>query len=164
MSPTKERKERTRNKKPRERKVEYRYTESGLDNVVLGGITVRETEDGDELIILPAINMLHRAIAKALLELERSLTGKEIKFLRTEMGLTQEEMAEKLKVTRKTINTWESDKHGIDSNAEFVLRTLASEKLEIELSASVDELIDACRQRADSDPIVIDSSMLDCAA
>ena len=37
--------------------------------------------------------------------------GKQIKQIRTKEGLTQEQMAQKLNVTRQAISNWENDKN-----------------------------------------------------
>ena len=41
-------------------------------------------------------------------------TGERIKAKRTELGMTQEELAEKLHVSRSTVSNWEIDRNYSD--------------------------------------------------
>ena len=45
----------------------YRYTESGLDNVVIEGIEVVRDDLGDTVYCIPNVRGLHRAIAHAII-------------------------------------------------------------------------------------------------
>ena len=134
--------------KLKKKKVNYQYTECGLDNVTIMGAEVRTLKDDTEIVCLPDINDLHLAIAYSIIIQEHGVSGKEIRFLRTEMGLTQDELAERLKVTRKTVSTWETGSSPMDSNAEFVLRTLAAEKVGIDPQISAEEMAQSCVWRA----------------
>ncbi|MCL2713658.1 MAG: hypothetical protein FWD68_03435 [Alphaproteobacteria bacterium] len=69
---------------------DYRYTESGLDNVLIRGMNVFVDEDGgEEWITIANINALHRAIALGIIRRQTSMSGRELRFLRSEMGMTQ---------------------------------------------------------------------------
>ena len=60
----------------------YAYTESGLDNVVLSGITVYVCPYCQaEVPVIPRIGQLHRVIADTLLHKPELLTGQELRFL-----------------------------------------------------------------------------------
>lgn len=72
----------------------YRYEMSGLDNVLLAGIDVRECKKcGATTPIIPKIADLHRAIVKYLIFKKGPLTGKEIRFLRKNAGITANNFA-----------------------------------------------------------------------
>ena len=43
--------------------------------------------------------------------------GKQIKRLRTEQGISQETLAEKVYVSRQTVSNWENDKNYPDINS-----------------------------------------------
>ena len=74
----------------------YHYTECGLDNVYLiNGFEFVETPFGSGVHI-ENVDGLHRAIGKDVIELERPLVGKEIRFLRESMDCSQRELAELL--------------------------------------------------------------------
>ena len=71
----------------------YHYTESGLDNVYLiDGYTVHKTPYGKGVSIQNTEG-LHRAIGKWLIAQPRPLNGAELRFIRTEMELTQRALA-----------------------------------------------------------------------
>lgn len=118
----------------------YHYTECGLDNVYIEGLNPCTDDEGDEIIAIPAVAQLHTAIAHGLVEKPFKLTGKELRFLRSEMGLTQVALGEILHVTGLTISRWEREECELDSNAETVVRILANELLKLNLDAGVKNL------------------------
>ena len=82
----------------------YHYTESGLPYVYLAdGYTLEEGPFGETLSIEDA-DGLHRAIAQWMVENLPTLHGREMRFLRMEMGLTQAAIAERLGVTEQTVS------------------------------------------------------------
>ena len=70
------------------RLIDHRYDECGLDNVILKGLPVVVDDDGEEVITIPNVNMLHRVLAATVASKETGLQPKELRFLRTELGLT----------------------------------------------------------------------------
>jgi len=62
---------------------EYRYLESGLDNVILSGIDIFQCACGEEVVSIPSIDELHTLIGLRLVKKDSLLNGKEICFLRT---------------------------------------------------------------------------------
>jgi len=88
----------------------YHYTECGLDYVYLaGGVETRQTPFGDQLTIVNQKG-LHRAIGKFLVARKKELTGKEVRFLRHEMDMSQPTLARYLGVTDQTVHNWEIGK------------------------------------------------------
>lgn len=136
----------------------YRYAECGLDNVVIEGMEVVIDDAGEEVICIPNIVTLHRAIAEAIIIQPFGISGQELRFLRTEMGLSQAELAEVLKISRLTVSRWERGENEIDGNAEFVVRLLATERLDIGLDLSYEEMAKRCVLTHDREPIRIDGS------
>ena len=67
--------------------TEYQYTESGLDNVFISGLSV-EDDAGDEYVVIPAVGQLHQLIAAVLVEQPQPFRDQEIYFLRAEMGMS----------------------------------------------------------------------------
>ncbi len=107
----------------------YKYKECGLDNVYLmSGYEYVNTSRGRHLVIND-IDGLHRAIGRSLVEKKRTLTGKEMRFLRHEMLMSQETLAELLKVSVQSINRWENDKTETSKPAESLVRLLYMEHL-----------------------------------
>jgi DNA-binding transcriptional regulator YiaG len=138
--------------------MEYRYAESGLDNVIIAGIDVLIDDAGEEVCSIPNINGLHKAIAHAIIAHAHGISGKELRFLRTEMGYTQDELADKLHVTRLSISRWERGEVQMDSQTEFMIRMLAAEKLHIDAQLSAEEIAKRCVWKAEVQQIKIDGT------
>jgi DNA-binding transcriptional regulator YiaG len=122
----------------------FRYTQSGLDNVVIKGFKPVKDDSGAQVYGIPNVNVLHRLIAKCIVEHAAGISPKELRFLRTEMGLTQAELGALVKKEQLTIGRWERGEVPIDQNAEFTIRTLAAAKLDIKPELSVEEMVRAC--------------------
>lgn len=135
--------------------MKYHYTESGLDNVFIEGINPMVDDDGDEVIQIPAINMLHATIALGIVSHESSMSGAELRFLRTEMGLTQSDLASIVHVDRQTIGRWEREETPLEGAHETVIRQLAIEKLVIPFNEGVEKLASSSVDRHASQPINI---------
>ena len=71
----------------------YHYTECGLPDVWIEGCHV-EDDAGEETIRIPKVRSLHRLISKGIVSSAGTLTGPELRYLRTEMGLTQTQLGE----------------------------------------------------------------------
>ncbi|ATU94380.1 helix-turn-helix domain-containing protein [Phyllobacterium zundukense] len=119
---------------------EHHYTESGLTNVYISGIAVELDDDGDETITIPAINELHHIIALGIVSHSKGISGDELRFLRTEMGLTQSELAKLVHRDKQSIGRWERGEVELDSSAEALIRRMAVEKLDLPVDAGIDEL------------------------
>lgn len=85
----------------------YHYTESGLDNVWLAnGYIERDTPYGKGVSVVDA-DSLHRALALQITDKQGRITGKELRFLRTMLGLSQAGLAKMLAVTEQAVSLWE---------------------------------------------------------
>jgi putative transcriptional regulator len=85
----------------------YHYTECGLDNVYLeNGFTVHKTAYGRGLSIQDTEG-LHRVIGEWLISLPKPLNGAELRFMRTELDMTQKDLASILGTTEQTLRLWE---------------------------------------------------------
>lgn len=83
------------------------YTACGLDNVWLeNGFTVKETKFGKAFSVNDAEN-LHRLISLQLIGKKGRLTGKEFRFLRVQLGLTQEGLGKLLDASENAVSLWE---------------------------------------------------------
>ncbi len=136
----------------------YRYTESGLDNVFIEGVQFAMDDAGEQVICIPNVNGLHRAIASAVVAREGSISGKELKFLRTEAGLTQAGLAKFVHREPLAISRWERGERPIDSNAEALIRLYMIEKLDLSQKMSVQSMSAWCVTSAEEKPISIDGS------
>ena len=62
----------------------HHYTECGLKNVIINGLTPVVDDEGDEIITIHAVNELHRVIAEGIVSHAHGISGDELRFLRTE--------------------------------------------------------------------------------
>jgi putative transcriptional regulator len=108
----------------------YHYKESGLDNVYLiDGYTLHKTAYGKGVSIQNTEG-LHKAIGKWLIALPRPLNGAELRFIRTEMELTQRALAGIIGAEEQTLRLWEKKREKfMPATAERLLRALYSESL-----------------------------------
>jgi DNA-binding transcriptional regulator YiaG len=136
--------------------MDYQYTECGLDNVVIRGMPVVVDDAGEEVYSIPNVIGLHRTIAACIIKHVRGISPKELRFLRTEMGMTQAELAEIVKKDHQTVGRWERGETMLDQNAETVIRLLASEKLGIRDGESVTEMAKRSVPSAEVQVIFID--------
>ena len=134
----------------------YKYDGCGLDNVIIKGVTFIVDDHGEKIIQIPNINGLHKAIVESILERKSGMTGQELRFLRTEMGMTQAEMAALVHRTPLAISRWERGEQLIAGNAEALIRLHAAEQLGIDIDASVQEISASCVPSASKVEIAID--------
>lgn len=106
----------------------HHYTQCGLDNVWLeNGFTVISTPYGKGLAIEDAIG-LHQVLALDLTKKKGSITGKELKFLRIVIDLSQEGLGRLLGATEQSVSLWERTGK-VPKNSDSLTRMLVSEKL-----------------------------------
>lgn len=136
----------------------YRYTESGLDSVIIEGAELVKDDAGERCTTIRNVNGLHKAIAHGIVTRQGSMTGRELRFLRTEIGMTQAELGDMLHCTPVTVSRWERSEHPIDSNAEALIRLYAAAELGLEKALNVRDTAGWCVASAAVPPIVIDGS------
>ena len=107
----------------------YHYRECGLDNVLLEGLPVCTDDAGEEVVTIPNLTGLHRAILLGVLDKESGLQPRELRFVRTELGLTQAEVAALVGKDAQTVGRWERGETAIEPAAETVVRVLAHQHL-----------------------------------
>ena len=136
----------------------YRYTECGLENVYIEGVDIIVDDEGESVVCIENINGLHRTIAKSIIVRNSSMTGSELRFIRTELGLTQAELALIVHREPLAISRWERGESPLDSNAETIIRLHAAEKLELGDVMSVAEISRSCVPTAGEVPISINGA------
>lgn len=106
------------------------YTACGLENVWLAnGFTVKETKYGKGVSI-EDVDGLHRLLASKLVEAKVLLTGKEFRFLRVHLGLTQQGLGKLLgDVSENAVSLWER-KDSVPPIYDHWLRILVIAKFE----------------------------------
>lgn len=98
------------------------YNWGGLDDVfLLSGYKRIQTDDGEDIVIQD-LDGLHKAIGIQLAQHKKALNGKEIRFLRHAVDLTQNELGDLLAVSDQTVARWEKQEIAIPGPAELLLR------------------------------------------
>ncbi len=115
----------------------YHYTECGLDNIIIEAELIAIDDQGEEIVTIPALGHLHNTIAQGIIGQNCALSGAEIRFLRTEMGMTQAELAQLLHRDTQSVGRWERGEAELDPAQDIIIRQLAAEKLGLELAESV---------------------------
>jgi len=136
--------------------MDYQYTECGLDNVMIENMQVVVDDTGEEVYEIANILGLHKVIAACIIRHPHGISPKELRFLRTEMGMTQAELAEIVKKDHQTVGRWERGEKPIDQNAELLIRLLAAERLELPQHDTIEELAGRCVPAAEMQIITID--------
>lgn len=100
----------------------YHYRACGLSGIyLLNGFKVEE-QDGEEYVFIDHEEELHREIARHVICTRKSLTGKEIRFLRNTLDLTQKQLAQKLGNNSQSVARWEKGEIEIPADVEKLLR------------------------------------------
>ena len=96
----------------------------GLPNVhLLNGVSIEQDADYGTLIAIEDIPGLHRAVGLYIVAKSDELTGSEFRFLRKEMNLTQEALADRLRVNVQTVANYEKGKTSMGA-ADAAVRAL----------------------------------------
>ena len=104
--------------------IRFHYIGCGLPDIWLrNGFEVRSTGYGESVSIRD-VEGLHRAIALELVDNRPELTGAEVRFLRTEMDLSQDQLAELLDVPLVSVRDWEENLSAVPGPAERLIRAL----------------------------------------
>ena len=137
--------------------TDYHYTDCGLENVIIRNANfVSEDHDGEPVVRIPSVGMLHKAIAERRINQSGTLNGQEIRFLRTEMGMTQSELAELVHRDTQSVGRWERDETVLEPTIDILLRQLAAERLWLALEGSITSLSQLARHTATQSQITID--------
>lgn len=107
-----------------DRQEPFRYLACGLDNVFLTSGYTRKQRAGQWVTAVEDADGLHGAIAKHLVLRRKQLHGKEVRFLRKRLALTQVELGKLLGVTDQTIARYEKNESAFDGAADMLLRIL----------------------------------------
>lgn len=134
----------------------FRYLACGLDNVFLTSGYVRKERGGQMVTAVEDADGLHSAIAKHMVLRRKRLRGKEVRFLRRHLDLTQAELGELIGVTDQTIARYEKEETAFDGAADMLLRILVAGHAKGSINPR--ELVERIRQSDDSnvDEIVLE--------
>lgn len=100
------------------------YKECGLDDVYLvSGYEIEKTRHGEGLSIKD-LDQLHVAIGRNLATQKKALSGKELRFLRTHMDLTQSQLGQYLGLSSQQIARYEKGESDISGPVDLLVRAL----------------------------------------
>jgi YgiT-type zinc finger domain-containing protein len=103
----------------------------GLDGVILARAPALVCDHcGHVMLEGDVIDAARRSLARLLVERCVELRPAEARFLRETIGMTQAELAERLRVIRGTVTRWENGDESLGPIQSFALRTLAAWVLE----------------------------------
>jgi putative zinc finger/helix-turn-helix YgiT family protein len=104
----------------------YEFVESGLKHVILQDIELVHCDKcGNEDPIIPHVNALMQALARAVVCKPYRLQGREVRFLRTYLGMTGEQFARLLHVDKTTLSKWENDHDPVGEQSDRLIRMYA---------------------------------------
>ena len=110
--------------------INYKYKACGLDNVVLLGVSVMRCEDcGEEYYNFGDIEKLHKKIAEILLTKSDLLTGKEIRFLRKNLGYSGAMFAHLIGYSHESLSRIENRAQKLTESFDRLVRFAVADKL-----------------------------------
>jgi DNA-binding transcriptional regulator YiaG len=123
------------------------YTACGLDDVYLHNGFERVETDYGPGVTIEKLDDLLSAIALHLVARKKRLDGKELRFLRRQLDMTQNELAGLLGVDGQTVARYEKGESRIDGPAQLAIRAVyllysIEEEKRLEILKSVRELIE----------------------
>ena len=137
--------------------IDYRYDECGLDNVILMGLRCCTDDEGELVIHVPNINVLHRSLMGAIAHKSTAINAQELRFLRTELGMTQAELAELVDRDGQSVGRWERGEKPIDRSAETLVRILVLQHVE-KAVPRLEEMAQWTMDSAGDPPFLVDAS------
>lgn len=104
----------------------HHFLESGLSNVYLENISIRECACGYSEVSLPAFMNLQEILCKALISSPYPLKGEEIKYIRSAMGFHAKDLAKRLSVSAVTVSRWENGKVRMNRANAYLLKMMVN--------------------------------------
>jgi putative zinc finger/helix-turn-helix YgiT family protein len=108
-----------------ERSLKPEHTEDlgGLVVKVLNAVVVQRCSGcGEEMIGIPDMQGLARAAAMARAQSPERLSGKEVRFVRRALDMTQKAFADAMELSAEHVSRWENDHRGIGAASEKLVR------------------------------------------
>lgn len=100
----------------------FHYTQCGLDDVyLLGGITLRDTAYGKSFNI-KNLDALHTTIGCTLVRDRKTLRAQDVRFLRKQLSVTQDELGQMIGVSGQQVARYEKGETPIPNAPEMLLR------------------------------------------
>lgn len=116
----------------------HHYLDCGLDNVwIEGGFDEIESPYGNGVAIHD-LDGLHRCIAQCLVNKHGPLTGREFRFLRNELDLSQLALGSLCGRNERTVREWETRDEPVEEPANTIVRFIYQQR--VDPSTSYEEL------------------------
>jgi len=117
-------KARTKTKTPK-----HHYVDCGLDNVwIEGGFEEVDSPYGKGISIQD-LDGLHQCIARMLVDKPGPLSGKEFRFLRTELDMSQSAMGALCGREERMVRNWETRDEPVDEPANTIVRFIYAQHI-----------------------------------
>lgn len=102
----------------------YQYQESGLDNVYIPNASVYRCPCGESFASLPGVARINEMVGLSIIKKKGKLTGREVCFLRKNMGLNARNFAELMNVDNVTVLKWENGEQKIENIEDKLIRLI----------------------------------------
>lgn len=124
----------------------YQYKESGLDNIHLINGYEHVTNEYGDCVVIHDTEGLHQAIALSLSACTR-LSGKEFRFLRQYLDLSQKYLGAMLGVSDQAVAKWEK-KNNVPRYATIMVTCCVKEKISgnVSIAKKLDEIASLDRE------------------
>ena len=111
--------------KMRVSREDFKYDACGLPGITLVGVEVQRCmKCGEDEVVIPKIEELHRLIVLTLVKKPARLAPAEIRFLRKHLGWSGKEFAERVGVSPETVSRWEQGQDLMGVSADRLLRLM----------------------------------------
>lgn len=100
------------------------YMESGLDNVILEDVPIYTCACGEEMVSFHRVPTLNSAIGEELIKKNTPLSGREIRFLRKNMGFSSTRFAETMGVDKSSVSRWENGTQKLSATNDRMIRII----------------------------------------
>jgi putative zinc finger/helix-turn-helix YgiT family protein len=102
----------------------YHYKESGLDNVYLDNVCVYRCKCGEVFPSIPGVIKLHTTIGQMIVKKSTALNGKEIIFLRKNIGMNAKTFADYVGIDKSTLSRWENNQQKLAKPNDRLVRLI----------------------------------------
>ena len=107
----------------------YHYTSCGLDNIFLKNGYEESSGEEEKGIAIHDRDSLHQVIAKVIVDIPAPISGKEFRFLRIELDLSQKVLGELMDKSDQIIAKWEKGESPIPVLADKAIRDTYMESI-----------------------------------
>jgi putative zinc finger/helix-turn-helix YgiT family protein len=108
------------------RRGDYNFVESGLDYVILNNIELIHCDMcGNEDPIIRRSKRLMQQLLIGVASKPEPLEGQDLRFIRKQLGLTQEKFGALIHTDKTTVSKWENDADPIGPQSDLLIRSVA---------------------------------------